>query len=103
MRYANRVTFISKGHSKYNPKTSRIEQERFVHDEIPCNINPLSRQRIQLEFGDYRRDISVVRVQGQLPYEPTNASIGNHKYIVVDIRKYTHDTSIFVEEILNES
>ncbi|MFI3545159.1 hypothetical protein V5G65_03655 [Mammaliicoccus sciuri] len=99
MRYSSRIIFIVETKGKYNPKTSEAEYVSNEYDPLPCNINPISRQRTQLEFGNHERDINVVRLNGKLGYKPTKAIINGKIYLVVDQKEYIHDTSVFIEEV----
>ncbi|WP_432368685.1 hypothetical protein [Staphylococcus chromogenes] len=99
MRLSERVTFVTEGERKYNPKTSKTEVVTINHRGMPCNINPLKRERVRVEFGNLTRDISVVRVRGSIAPRPTKALVKGRKYNVVDTRYYHGITSVFVEEI----
>lgn len=54
MRYEDRAVFQLEQVATYNPKTSKKENTLITYDAIPCNINPVSRARKQLEFGDLK-------------------------------------------------
>ncbi|WP_342610254.1 hypothetical protein [Staphylococcus hsinchuensis] len=100
MRYSDRITFERQGAKVYNPKTSRYELTNSIrYENIPCNLSPLSRQRTALEYGDVKRDINIVRLQGQFLNEVTHAYIGQRQYLIVDKIVYMHDTVYYIEEV----
>ncbi|PCF42049.1 hypothetical protein B5C06_07335 [Staphylococcus delphini] len=100
MRYFKRVDLVVEQTSRYNPLTKRKEATQKTYSNIPCNVNKLSRERTQLEFGEIAKDVSVVRLHKQLKFEPTHVLLKGRKYKVMDIRVYDHSTSLFISEVL---
>lgn len=94
MRYTDRVTLFSKGNKVYNPQTSSYE-----YKNIPANISPLSKARTSVEYGDFKRDINIVRLQGNFKEEVTHAKIKDKQYLIVNQIDYYHDTVFHVEEV----
>ncbi|PAK64095.1 hypothetical protein B9K00_08650 [Staphylococcus caprae] len=99
MRYNKRVAFSKEAKSKYNPKTSQYEVSETVYDEIPCNISPLSPQRTSLEYGDVKKDINVIRLNGHFEPFVTHAYVKGIKYLITKKISYEHDTVFYVEEV----
>lgn len=99
MRYDDRVVFQLEQGGVYNPKTSKKEKRLIAYEEIPCNINPISRARKQLEFGDVKNDVSVLRIKGSLFYAVSHVIVRDIRYKIVDTRSYRHETSYFIEEV----
>ncbi|EZY60615.1 hypothetical protein V060_02591 [Staphylococcus aureus R0294] len=99
MRYDDRVVFQLEQGGVYNPKTSKKEKRLTTYEEIPCNINPISRARKHLEFGDVENDVSVLRVKGALSYAVSHVIVRGVRYKIVDTRSYRHETSYFIEEV----
>ncbi|EGQ1310165.1 hypothetical protein C2L55_RS00385 [Staphylococcus pseudintermedius] len=102
MRYSERVDLVVEERSKYNPLTKKKEATYKTYTKIPCNVNRLSRERTQLEFGEMAKDVSVVRLPKQLKFEPTHVLLKGRKYKVMDIRVYDHSTSLFISEVLSD-
>ncbi|MDW3782131.1 MULTISPECIES: hypothetical protein [Staphylococcus] len=99
MRYDNRVIFAIEKEKVYNPKTSKTEQSMEVLEPIPCNFSPLSSQRTALEYGDVKKRMNVIRLNGNYNYPVTHAYIDNKKYLIVKPIYYRHDTVFYVEEV----
>ncbi|WP_256934045.1 hypothetical protein [Mammaliicoccus sciuri] len=85
----------------YNPKTSKYEKRQLIYDEIPCNLSPISTQRLVLEFGDISRKISIVRVKVKGRYDKlvSHAHINGVKYKVIRPIFHRHDTAFYVESV----
>lgn len=99
MRYEDRAIFQLEQVATYNPKTSKKEKKLIVYDEIPCNVNPISRARKQFEFGDVKNDVSVLRVKESISYPVSHVLINDIRYKIVDTRAYRHETSYYIEEV----
>lgn len=100
MRYTDRVTLFSKGNKVYNPQTSSYEYKNSSeYKNIPANISPLSKARTSVEYGDIKRDINIVRLQGNFKEEVTHAKIKDKQYLIVNQIDYYHDTVFHVEEV----
>lgn len=99
MRYDNRVTFAIEKEKVYNPKTSKTEKPIEVLEPIPCNFSPLSSQRTALEYGDVKKRVNVIRLQGNYTEPVTLAFIDDKKYLIVKPIYYRHDTVFYVEEV----
>ncbi|HGO3290088.1 TPA: hypothetical protein ACK0ZS_002057 [Staphylococcus aureus] len=95
MRYEDRAIFQLEQVATYNPKTSKKENTFITYDAIPCNINPISRARKQLEFGD----VSVLRVKESISYPVSHVLVNGIRYKIVDTRVYRHETSYYIEEV----
>ncbi|AAX90748.1 minor head protein [Staphylococcus phage 187] len=103
MRYSERVDLVVEEISKYNPLTKKKEVTQKAYSNLPCNVNRLSRERTQLDFGEMAKDVSVVRLPKQLKFEPTYVLLKGRKYKVIDIRVYDHSTSLFISEVLSNA
>ncbi len=99
LRYEDRVIFQLEQVATYNPKTSKKENALITYDAIPCNINPISRARKQLEFGDVKNDVSVLRVKESISYPVSHVLVNGIRYKIVDTRIYRHETSYYIEEV----
>ncbi|HED9457006.1 hypothetical protein GZ138_06575 [Staphylococcus aureus] len=99
MRYEDRAVFQLEQVATYNPKTSKKENTFITYDAIPCNINPISRARKQLEFGDVKNDVSVLRIKESISYPVSHVLINGIRYKIVDTRVYRHETSYYIEEV----
>ncbi|RYS38810.1 hypothetical protein [Staphylococcus pseudintermedius] len=66
MRYSERDDLVVEERSKYNPLTKKEEASYKTYTKIPCNVNRLSKERTQLEFGEMPKDVTVVRLSKQL-------------------------------------
>lgn len=99
MRLSDRVTFLCEEQGDYNPKVSKYEKRQLIYDEIPCNLSPLSTQRLVLEFGDISRKISIVRVKGRYNEIVSHTFINGVKYKVIRTIPYRHDTAFYVESV----
>ncbi len=100
MRYYSRATLVIEQQNRYNPLTKKKEVVQKTYSNVPCNVNRLSRERTQLEFGEMAKDMSVVRLPKQLRFEPTHVFLKGRKYKIMDIRVYDRSTSLFVSEVL---
>lgn len=99
MRYNKRVAFAKKIKGQYNPKTSKTETYEKRYDAIPCNISPLSPQKTVVQYGDIKKDINVIRLNGHFEPTVTHAYINNTKYQITKRIDYEHDTVFYVEEV----
>lgn len=99
MRYEDRVIFQLEQVATYNPKTSKKENTLITYDAIPCNINPISRARKQLEFGDVKNNVSVLRIKESISYPVSHVLVNGIRYKIVDTRIYRHETSYYIEEV----
>lgn len=99
MRLSDRVIFSLEEQGKYNPKTSKHEKREVIYDSIPCNLSPISTQRLVLEFGDISRKISIVRVKGRYDKLVSHAHINGVKYKVIRPIFHRHDTAFYVESV----
>ena len=99
MRYNKRIAFAKESKGKYNPKISQYETTEDVYDEIPCNISPSSPDRTSLEYGDVKKDINIIRLNGRFEPRVTHAYIKGIKYLVTKKISYEHDTVFYVEEV----
>lgn len=100
MRYTDRVTLLTKGNKVYNSKTSSYEYKNSSeYKDIPANISPLSKARTSVEYGDIKRDINIVRLQGNFEHDVSHALIKDKQYLIVNQIDYYHDTVFHVEEV----
>lgn len=99
MRYEDRAVFQLEQVATYNPKTSKKENTLITYDAIPCNINPISRARKQLEFGDVKNDVSVLRIKESISSPVSHVLINGIRYKIIDTKTYRHETSYYIEEV----
>lgn len=99
MRYNDRITFMLESKGSYNTKTSKYEPKTTTYDEEVCNINPLSMERLAVEFGDITKDIMVARLQGNYDNTVSHALVNDIKYKVVTQKHYIHDTVFYLESV----
>lgn len=99
MRYSDRVTFAIETKGTYNPKTSKYENTERVLGPIPCNYSPLSPGKTTLEFGDVKKGINVIRLNGHFEQNVTHAFIKSIKHQIVKRIDYEYDTVFYVEEV----
>lgn len=100
MRYDKRVDLTLIGDKQYNPDTGQTERpETVIYENLPCHKSPLSPQRTAIAFGDVKRDVSIIRLRGQISDKISHAYIANRKYVVVRHTYYRHDTVMYLEEV----
>lgn len=99
MRYNDRITFMLESRGAYDTKTSKYSSNIITYDEQPCNINPLSVQRLAVEFGDISKNIIVARLQGNYDNSVSHALVDGVKYKVVTLKHYIHDTVFYLEGV----
>ncbi|MGW7931874.1 hypothetical protein ACWEWU_09470 [Staphylococcus xylosus] len=99
MRYDERVIFEIEHAVKYNPKTSKREKYSTFSEVIACNVNPISRARKQLEFGEVENDVSVLRIIRHLTFKPTHLTVNGIRYKILDTRIYRKETIFYIEEV----
>lgn len=100
MRYTDRVTLYSKGQRIYDAQTSSYKYRNGnEYVDIPANISPLSKARTSVEYGDIKRDINIVRLQGNFDHDVSHALIKDKRYLIVNQIDYYHDTVFHVEEV----
>lgn len=99
MRLSDRVIFCYEEKGVYNPKTSKYDVIKTFYEEIPCNLSPISMQRIALEFGDISRKISIIRLKGQYDKKVSHAYINDVKYKIIRPILYKHDTAFYIESV----
>ena len=102
MRYDQRARLVYEGDKRYNPDTGKTEKdERVIYTSIPCHKSPLSPERTAVEFGNVQRDVSIIRLRGQISDKISHAYIKGRKYIVVRHTYYRHDTVMYLEQVDN--
>lgn len=99
MRYNKRVVFARETKGQYNPKTCKVEVYEKRYDAIPCNISPLSPQKTVVQYGDIKKDINIIRLNGHFEPTVTHAYINDTKYQITKRIDYEHDTVFYVEEV----
>lgn len=102
MRYDQRAKLVYEGAKRYNPNTGKTEKdERIIYTSIPCHKSPLSPERTAVEFGNVQRDVSIIRLRGQIMDNVSHAYIDDRKYIVIRHTHYRHDTVMYLEQVNN--
>lgn len=102
MRYDKRVTLSLIGDSKYDPDTGKtIKPEQVIYTDMPCHRSPLSPQSTAVTFGNVQRDVSLIRLQGQVTDKINHAYMGDREYTVVRHTYYRHDTVMYLEQVNN--
>lgn len=102
MRYDKRVTLAFRGDPAYNPDTGKTEEpEQIIYTDKPCHRSPLSPQRTAVTFGNVQRDVSLIRLQGQVRDKINHAYMDDREYTVVQHTYYRHDTVMYLEEVNN--
>lgn len=99
MRLSDRVIFSYTEKGQYNPKSSKYEETEKFHEEIPCNLSPISMQRVALEFGDITRKINIVRVKGIYDKKVSHAYVNGVKYKVIRPIIHRFDTAFYIESV----
>lgn len=99
MRLSDRVVFSIEEKGKYNPETSKYEKREVLYESVPCNLSPISIQRLALEFGDISKKISIVRVKGRYDKHVSHAHINGVKYKVIRPIFHRHDTAFYIESV----
>ena len=90
------------GDKRYNPDTGKTEKVVSIfYTGIPCHKSPLSPERTAVDFGNVQRDISIIRLRGQIMDNVSHAYINDRKYIVVRHTYYRHDTVMYLEQVNN--
>lgn len=102
MRYDQRAKLVYEGDKRYDPDTGKSEKDvSIIYTSIPCHKSPLSPERTAVEFGNVQRDVSIIRLRGQIMDNVSHAYIDNRKYIVVRHTYYRHDTVMYLEQVNN--
>lgn len=102
MRYDQRARLVYEGDKRYNPNTGKTEKDiSIIYTSIPCHKSPLSPERTAVEFGNVQRDVSIIRLRGQILDNVSHAYIDDRKYIVVRHTYYRHDTVMYLEQVNN--
>lgn len=102
MRYDQRVKLVYEGDKWYDPNTGKSEKVvSIIYTSIPCHKSPLSPERTAVEFGNVQRDLSIIRLRGQIMDNVSHAYINDRKYIVVRHTYYRHDTVMYLEQVNN--
>lgn len=66
---------------------------------FPCQISPLTKSREITTFGETGVANTVMRFQGNIPEDVKYAESINGKYKVVDLRNYSQDAIIYLNEV----
>lgn len=102
MRYDQRAKLVYEGDKWYDPDTGKSEKDvSIIYTSIPCHKSPLSPERTAVEFGNVQRDVSIIRLRGQIMDNVSHAYIDDRKYIVVRHTYYRHDTVMYLEQVNN--
>lgn len=103
MRYDDRTTIVRLQDGAYNPNTGKRESiKTVIHDNIPCNLNPLSPARAQASFGNVYQDVTIIRLQRSNKEDLTRAThayVDGRAYKIVKVVEYRHDTAIYANEV----
>lgn len=102
MRYDQRAKLVYERDKRYNPDTGKTEKDvSIIYTGIPCHKSPLSPERTAVEFGNVQRDVSIIRLRGQIMDNVSHAYIKDRKYIVIRHTYYRHDTVMYLEQVNN--
>lgn len=99
MRYNDRATLIHLSDSEYNPESSSYEEVERVIGTYPCNINPLSFERLQVDFGDVERHVNVVRLQRRVLETVNYVEVNQTRYKVLRATSLLKETAYYVENV----
>ncbi|HBI1792621.1 TPA: hypothetical protein I0F94_RS01995 [Enterococcus faecalis] len=98
MRYDKTVTFTEEK-TKYDTIIGK-EVTKIVHSKtIRANITDASEKVMTVAFGSIRQGAQVVRVQGAIPFKPTNLYINDSKYKVAMVRILRRKTTYILDEV----
>jgi len=88
MRFADRITFVSKGESYYDPYENKYVEGEPRYDTKPCKLSSLGMDRTQQLFGTLDKRITVARLQRPYEKEFDHVEINHKKYTVTGISDY---------------
>jgi len=88
MRFADRITFVSKGERYYDPRENKYIEGEPVYDTKPCKLSPLSLDRTQQLFGTLDKRITVARLQHPYMKEFDHVEINDKEYTVTGKSDY---------------
>lgn len=82
MRFNDRITFVKKGESYYDPEKGEYVETDPIKTKLPCNLSTLGTDRTNELFGQMDKVITVARLQRPYNDEFDHALINNQKYQV---------------------
>lgn len=82
MRYADRIVFVVKGKSEYDPITHAYTNEPDVKETVCCNVNHLGAEKKVKVFGQIKEDVIIVRF-----HRPYTKAFDFAEYAESDISK----------------
>lgn len=88
MRMSDRITFVSKGESYYDPHRNEHIEGEPVYDTKPCKLSPLSIDRTQQLFGTMDKRITVARLLHPYTEEFDHVEINDKKYTITSKSDY---------------
>ena len=80
MRFADRISFVTRAESYYDPDKGEYVESEPIEDVKPCNLSTLSTQRTNELFGSINEMVTVARLQR--PYNK------DFDYVLIDNEKY---------------
>lgn len=99
MRYDKRLVLETVPKiEKYNPKLGRKEViQKAKEVSVPCHISPLSVERSQEVFGDYRRNYLLVRCKNKVDTKQEVVKVDGDEYRVVKMQRFRAQTVFYLE------
>ncbi|WP_079480570.1 hypothetical protein [Halobacillus salinus] len=99
MRYTERITLYEALSSGYNPETG---QHGFRVDEgttLPCNVSPMSIEKVKTVFGSTDQFVTTVRLQRPFKGNADKATIDGNKYNVLRHVRHRSESVFYLEEV----
>jgi|SRR5699024_1017913 len=102
MRMSDRITFVSKGESYYDPYENKYIEGEPVYDTQPCKLSTLGIYRTQQLFGTLDKRITVARLQHPYTDDFDYVLINDNKYTVTSMSDYRKGV-FYLEGAFNEN
>jgi hypothetical protein len=99
MRYSDRVTLHKVVDRAYNPSVGKTVVRVDDGVTLPCNISPISLERVKMIFGSLDKHITTVRLQRPYRRKVDKAVINGKKYNVLRHIPYRSESVFYLEGV----
>jgi hypothetical protein len=99
MRYSNRVTLHKVVDRVYDPSVGKTVVHVDEGIALPCNISPVSLEKVKVVFGSIDKQITTIRLQQPFRGGADKAVINGKKYNVLRHIPYRSESVFYLEGV----
>lgn len=80
MRFSDRLTFVKKGESYYDPSQGEYVESEPIKTKVPCKLSALGTERTLQIFGVLDKQVEIARLQHPYTNDFDYVEINDQKY-----------------------